>query len=160
MNRIGSFRVHADGYRFIILDSSADPHADMQEWTQEAQERGFIANGRVVHVRTCSRLQEHWADVLLADFLPDSPADRSFSAEIDVESGSLSVRDSANPPSTSFSVGLPAGRYAVLVLTRNLGGGERPASEDDPPDCRELTDDDLKYGPGVERYQIVLVRQD
>ncbi len=160
MNRIGSCRVHADQNRFIVMDSTADPHADMPEWTQEATGRGFVANDRVIHVRTLSRMQEHWVDMFQADTPLNSAADRGFSTDLEITSGRLLIRDSANPPATAFEVNLPAGRYAVHILTRNIGGGGQPEGEPDPREGRDLTDDDLKYGPGIERYQITLVRQD
>ena len=158
MNKIGQCRVFADNYQFFVLDSIADPHANMPQWTDETVAQGFITNGNVLHISTRSHLNDHWIELWSSDSPPDpSDFDRTFETDLVLLSGRISIMGPVDEPDDVYHVEVPAGAYAVHVLTNNLGVDQFSTDEINKPDDRYMTDQEIQSRTDLGWYKLVLV---
>lgn len=157
MQKIGGCRVFADHYQFFLLDSQADPFTDMPEWSEDAVKCGYVANEKVIHIKTYAHLNDHWVDVFLSDSPPPQKrADQALTVNLNINSGCLLIMSSIDQDEEIYSVKVPAGKYTVHVFIHNLGADKFTQDGINESEDDELSDDEIEARYDLERYEIVL----
>jgi hypothetical protein len=157
MKKLGGCRIFADHYQFYLLDSKADPFENIPEWSEDTVKLGYVANEKVLQIKTYAHLNDHWVDVFLSDSTPaKNGAEKVLTVDLLIESGRLLIMSPIDIDDEIYSVQVPAGKYTVHVFVRNIGRDKFTQDGITETEDDELTDNEIEARDDLERYEIVL----